>query len=282
MLPVRGAGTTSMIIIGDAPYGTEAQRALPFSSAASNILAEALHANNITFNSCLSTTLLSKALPRDEELDTLYVTSEKAGLAAGWEFINGLYASPTLAIARRTLLEWLDNQHANVVLLCGDLAMWAVTGERELESVLAGRDLSFLLMQLFPRTLLLSATPNLLFPGRAAVGVATPVDLVAIVPPPIAWGSSTPWRYDERPDETLAAVAHAFGSALVADGALDQVGVTLAPEDRPAVPAAVAVLALRAFEGQAAADQYQVLAKRTLGLRGLPAVVAALSDWLGE
>ncbi len=63
---------------------------------------------------------------------------------------------------------------------------------------------------------------------------------------------------------------------------LDQVGVTLAPEDRPAVPAAVAVLALRAFEGQAAADQYQVLAKRTLGLRGLPAVVAALSDWLGE
>lgn len=130
MLPVRGAGTTSMIIIGDAPYGTEAQRALPFSSAASNILAEALHANNITFNSCLSTTLLSKALPRDEELDTLYVTSEKAGLAAGWEFINGLYASPTLAIARRTLLEWLDNQHANVVLLCGDLAMWAVTGER--------------------------------------------------------------------------------------------------------------------------------------------------------
>lgn len=154
--------------------------------------------------------------------------------------------------------------------------------ERELESVLSGRDLSFLLMQLFPRPLILSATPNLLFPGRAAIGVATPVDLVAVVPPPIAWGSSTPWRYDERPDETLAAVAHAFGSALLADGALDQVGVTLAPEDRPAVPAAVAVLALRTFEGQAAADQYQVLAKRTLGLRGLPAVVAALSDWLGE
>ena len=29
MLPVRGVGTTSMIIIGDAPYGTEAQQALP-------------------------------------------------------------------------------------------------------------------------------------------------------------------------------------------------------------------------------------------------------------
>ena len=51
-------------------------------------LQKLLYANNITFHPA-SHTLLSKALPRDEELDTLYVTSEKAGLAAGWEFING-------------------------------------------------------------------------------------------------------------------------------------------------------------------------------------------------
>jgi len=154
--------------------------------------------------------------------------------------------------------------------------------EQDLEGVLAERDLTVLLMQLFARPMLLAATPNLLYPGRAAVGVATAVDLVAVVPPPIAWGSSTPWRYSERPDETLAAVAQAFGSALVADGALAQVGVPLAPDDHAAVPAAVAVLALRTFEGAAAADQYQVLAKRTLGLLTLPGVVAALTDWLGQ
>jgi len=129
MLPVRGVGTTSMIIIGDAPYGTEAQQALPFSSTASNILAEALHANNVIFNSCLATTVLSRPLPRDEEMDSIYVKSAKAGKETGWEFINGIYASPTLVIARRTLLAWLDTQHANVVLLCGELALWAVTGE---------------------------------------------------------------------------------------------------------------------------------------------------------
>ena len=154
--------------------------------------------------------------------------------------------------------------------------------ETDLAEVLAERDLTFLLMQLFARPVLLAATPNLLFPGRTAIGVATAVDVVAIVPPPIAWGSSAPWRYSERPDETLALVAQAFGSALVSDGSLDQVGAPIAPQDRGAVPAAVAVLALRAFEGQSAADQYQVLARRTLGLTGLPSVVAALSEWLGQ
>lgn len=154
--------------------------------------------------------------------------------------------------------------------------------ETGLAAVLETRDLTVLLMQLFARPVLLAATPNLLFPGRQVIGVATAVDVVAVVPPPIAWGSSTPWRYDERPDETLAAVAQAFGSALVADGSLEQVGAPITPEDRGAVPAAVAVLALRDFEGQAAADQYQVLARRTLGLTGLPGVVAALSDWLGD
>lgn len=154
--------------------------------------------------------------------------------------------------------------------------------ERDLESVLGERDLTVLLMQLFARPVLLAATPNLLFPGRIAIGVVTAVDVVAIVPPPIAWGSSTPWRYTERPDETLAAVAQAFGSALVADDALAQVGAPIAEADRAAVPAAVAVIALRTFEGQAAADQYQVLAKRTLGLKSLPAVVGALTEWLGD
>lgn len=154
--------------------------------------------------------------------------------------------------------------------------------ETALEAVLAERDLTFLLMQLFARPMLLAATPNLLYPGRTAIGVATAVDVVAVVPPPIAWGSSTPWRYDERPDETLAAVAQAFGSALVADGALATVGAPIAAADVGAVPAAVAVLALHEYEGQAAAAQYQVLAKRTLGLTGLPAVVGALQEWLGS
>jgi hypothetical protein len=106
------------------------------------------------------------------------------------------------------------------------------------------------------------------------VAFATPSEWVVYAPPPKAWGTSPPWRYAERPDEVLAALAEAFARLWFE--------TELPAEDAALRPAAelfalaVAVLFLRLAEGPAAGDQFMVMEKRTRKLPRLPQVVAAL------
>lgn len=51
--------------------------------------------------------------------------------------------------------------------------------------------------------------PNLGYPADAEVGFATADELVCVVPPPLAWGESPPWPYNEATN-----VGHSYRSAL--------------------------------------------------------------------
>lgn len=117
--------------------------------------------------------------------------------------------------------------------------------------------------------------PNLLYPGRQPVAFDTAVEIVVTAPPPIAWGSSPPWRYSERPDESLAVIAEAFARQRFS---------AILPADRASqseiLGLAAAVLFLREAEGPDAGDQLLVMQKKTRGLRQLPAVVAGLETLL--
>jgi len=119
--------------------------------------------------------------------------------------------------------------------------------------------------------------PNLLYPGRQPVAFGNAAEVIVTAPPPIAWGSSHPWRYVERPDESLAVIAEAFACYRFA-GQL--------PSDRTAqseiLGLAAAVLFLREAEGPDAGDQLLVMQKKTRGLKQLPAIVAALETALAE
>ncbi|MCS6909701.1 MAG: DUF4932 domain-containing protein [Anaerolineales bacterium] len=119
--------------------------------------------------------------------------------------------------------------------------------------------------------------PNLLYPGRQPVAFGNAAEVVVTAPPPLAWGSSPPWRYSERPDEALAVIAEAFAryrfsASLPAELASqsEMLGV------------AAAVLFLREAEGPDAGDQLMVMQKKTRGLKQLPAVVAGLETLLAK
>ncbi|MDW8326096.1 MAG: hypothetical protein RMK99_05985 [Anaerolineales bacterium] len=119
--------------------------------------------------------------------------------------------------------------------------------------------------------------PNLLYPGRQPVAFGNTSKVVVTAPPPLAWGSSLPWRYSERPDEVLAVVAetlarYRFSAGLPAERA--------SPSEVLGV--AAAVLFLREAEGPDAGNQLMIMQKKTRGLKQLPAVVAALERLLGE
>jgi hypothetical protein len=144
--------------------------------------------------------------------------------------------------------------------------------EADARAVLARADLRQFLVDLAgPQTRTLVFAPNLLFPGRQRVACASAAEIVVASHPPIAWGSSHPWRYHERPDESLALISEAFARFLFAQAGAAQAEVW---------GAAGAVLFLRQAEGEAAGDQYLVMEKKARGLKTLPAAVAALEPIL--
>jgi hypothetical protein len=133
----------------------------------------------------------------------------------------------------------------------------------DLESVLARGDLAAFLAGLFGEPAeALVVFPNLLYPGRQSVAVRVAGELVLSQPPPPAWGSSPPWRYSERPDEVLGALAEGLARPLCA----------AAPERA----LAAAVLFLRQVEGAEAADQFMLMEARARKLPGLAALVESL------
>jgi hypothetical protein len=134
--------------------------------------------------------------------------------------------------------------------------------------VLGRADLEQFLSDLFgPLPLSLALMLNLLFPGQQCLALEAGGRLIILAPPPLAWGASPPWRYNERPDEVLAMVSQTAARHFVEPHL---------PGDAEALSLAAAVLFLRQAEGQAAGDQFMVIQKKTQGWKGLPGVVSAL------
>lgn len=151
--------------------------------------------------------------------------------------------------------------------------------EFDLKLVLAHGNLGGFIDDLLgPQTRRLVVFPNLLFPGLRAVAVASASEIVAVVPPPKAWGTSPPWRYKERRDEVLAEVSETFARFIFEDS-LPAAQAALKPRSL-AFGVAAAVLFVREAEGQEAGDQFMIMEKKTHGLPNLPALVEALAPLL--
>lgn len=164
-------------------------------------------------------------------------------------------------------------------------AFWQETGsdweaaERELGDVLGRADLASFLSDLIgPSVTRLSAYPNLLYPGRLGFVVQSSDEMLVCQPPPSAWGTSPPWRYNERPDQVLGTVASALATALferVLSGDPAGTGSRAA-----LLGAGAAVLFLREAEDEAAGDQFMLMEKKARGWPRLPMVVTALAEAL--
>lgn len=130
--PVYGTATSKLLIIGDAPFGVERLSAgsRPFSSSACQILPVALNRYGMPFVSCAATYLLDT--PAGGFAENFMTTVKKHGREKNWPEIGGVFISPDLLAARERVLQLIDDLAPNCVLLCGDLALWAVTGQAKL------------------------------------------------------------------------------------------------------------------------------------------------------
>lgn len=144
--------------------------------------------------------------------------------------------------------------------------------------------------------------PNISYPTDQELGLRLGRDLIAIVPPRLAWGDSPPWPYDEDPTHVYRAALAQFAKMLmigylrahadvVADAAKnpiqmgDQLRVKYPTwQDQFAalfVAAAVAIF-LEDHVSKAEANAYVLIERKTNHLTVLPAVVTVLRRYMNE
>lgn len=147
----------------------------------------------------------------------------------------------------------------------------------------------------------LTFMPNLLYPADRELAVAGGDILLALIPPPLAWGDSPPWPYDEDPAHTVrvtvAQFAYLLTNALLdahgadvgdaapfTDMARGRLGRVYAAADWPTlfrdlfVPALTALYLEQAFSaGESRA--YVLMERRTHKLESLDTMIALLRDF---
>ena len=146
--------------------------------------------------------------------------------------------------------------------------------------------------------------PNIGYPADSEVGAQTETQLISIVPPPLAWGESPPWPYDEETN-----ITHSYRAALFQYSRLLLTAYLRQHEDRMAeitqreLPvteqmkanyptweeqfivlfnsAAVAIY-LEDYVSRAEANAYILMEKRTHGMTLLPGTISVLRRFLQE
>lgn len=127
---VHGNLNPPLVLLADTPLGSEAQTQKPFSSSGSELYPLALHQNRQGYNDCLSLTLLDRPYHFERQHDDYFTTVKKHGAERGWQPVQGGFASAELLKAQAELLATLDQlPQEPTVLACGELALWALTGE---------------------------------------------------------------------------------------------------------------------------------------------------------
>ena len=146
--------------------------------------------------------------------------------------------------------------------------------------------------------------PNISYPSSVDLGFQLGDSLICIAPPPLAWGDSAPWPYDEP-----SMITHSYGASLTAfantllENFLDEhamelvdivtIDLPLTDEFKERYPSwedQFSILFLSAlvamyFEGHVAEIEYKshmLMEKKARGLTNLPGVVSVMRRYLQE
>jgi hypothetical protein len=144
--------------------------------------------------------------------------------------------------------------------------------------------------------------PNISYPTDHELGLRVGSDLVAIVPPRLAWGDSPPWPYDEDPAHLYRAVLVGYGRLLMTAFLRDHAEPLKAVMEKPLpvtdqfkalyptwaeqfaslfVGGAVAIY-LEDHVNQAEANAFVLMERKVHGMALLPGVVSVLRRYLSE
>jgi hypothetical protein len=141
--------------------------------------------------------------------------------------------------------------------------------------------------------------PNISYPTDHEMGLRLVRDLVALIPPRLAWGDSPPWPYHEDPTHVYRAALAQYGymlmmtylrahAAQVAEAAQtplpvsDQFGLTWQEQFTSLFVAGAVAIYLEDHVSKAEADAYMLMERKVRGMTILPGVVSVLRRYLSE
>lgn len=144
--------------------------------------------------------------------------------------------------------------------------------------------------------------PNISYPTDMELALRVGTSLVAIVPPPLAWGDSAPWAFDRDLGHVYRAAIVAYGRLLMsqylrqhADRIAEAASTPLPLNDqmKALYPtwqeqftayflAGLVAIYLEERVGPQEARGYVLMERKTRGMAALPAVVSVLRRYLGE
>lgn len=113
IVPAEGSKDSKIALIGEAPGATEELEGRPFCGQAGNVLNMKLHSINVMRQECYITNVVKTRPPGND-------------FSIFWK---GHTPKPELLQARDELLKELDDVKANVFIVLGSNALWALTGQ---------------------------------------------------------------------------------------------------------------------------------------------------------
>jgi len=197
-----------------------------------------------------------------------------------------------------------DFMHANHVtdLWGRDKAAWADAEQQAIRALEKGDPLDMLTRVFGPQADSLHFQPNLSYPTEQAIGFRSDKTLIAVVPPPVAWGTNPPWPYDDNPADPYREAFSAYARVLLGEMIEARPEMSdLIHKNRLPVPntflarhpdvvdqfstvlvSGLTAIALEEVHGEVEAKSYVVMTHKAHGFQALPAVIDVLRHYLSE
>jgi hypothetical protein len=179
-----------------------------------------------------------------------------------------------------------------------DRTAWTSAVEEAQRALEPGDPVTFLSRFFGPLDVQLIFVPNLCYPTSETLGFRDGKRLVAICPPPIAWGTNPPWPYDDNPGDTPRDAIGTYTRVLLRELlAANPEETDVARKTKLPVPntfrarypdwidqfqhlfvSGVTVLYLQATFGSVESDAYLLMTNKTHGSE----VVSSVAEILGK
>lgn len=123
----RGTPDAKILIVGEAPGKNEVEAGVPFVGASGQELMKMLAEAGISEADCRFTNVIN-IRPPNNNINEFFATSKKAAAQIGAITHSGKYALPIVFEGIKALRAEIIRVKPNVVVACGNTALWACTG----------------------------------------------------------------------------------------------------------------------------------------------------------
>lgn len=129
-----GPQTASIAIVGESWGVEERKTAWPFVGAAGRELTRILAEAGIDRNECFITNVVPEQ-PYGNDMSTFFYTNEEVKAGASGPEVYGLYPKPNVVNGLRNLHAQLEAVRPDIIVACGNYALWALTDKASITSV---------------------------------------------------------------------------------------------------------------------------------------------------